>query len=85
MASLGGNPSYSYNYLDRLNGSTNISMSYDSDGNRVYESVNNANKFYVVDDRNPSGYAQVVEEFTQPSSQPALIWRMASWKDKPRT
>jgi RHS repeat-associated protein len=71
MATLGSD-SYSYNYLDRLNGSGTVHLSYDSDGSRVYESVNNANKFYVVDDRNPSGYAQVVEEFTQPSSQPAL-------------
>jgi RHS repeat-associated protein len=35
---------------------------YDGDGNRVCEVLNGLVKSYLVDDRNPTGYAQVVEE-----------------------
>ena len=43
------------------NGS-NVTLVYDGDGNRVQQTVNGQTTSYLVDDRNPTGYAQVVEE-----------------------
>ncbi len=43
---------------------TNIVIVYDGDGNRVKEIVGTTANFYLVDDRNPSGFAQVLEEKT---------------------
>jgi RHS repeat-associated protein len=37
-------------------------MIYDGDGNRVGKSVNGVSTYYLVDDLNPTGYPQVVEE-----------------------
>ena len=43
---------------------TNIVIVYDGDGNRVSKVVGTTTNLYLVDDRNPSGYAQVLEEKT---------------------
>jgi RHS repeat-associated protein len=43
------------------NGSA-LRLVYDGDGNRVQEIVDGQTKSYLIDDRNPTGYAQVVEE-----------------------
>ena len=64
-----GGTTYAYdamNQLTGINGCTNYG--YDGDGNRVaklyYDFQYNAiTTFYMVDDRNPSGYPQVVEEY----------------------
>src|SRR6266850_2112077 len=37
---------------------------YDGDGNRVKKTVGSTTTFYLLDDRNPSGYVQVLEEWT---------------------
>ncbi len=42
--------------------STNIVIVYDGDGNRVKKIVGTTTNLYLVDDRNPTGYAQVLEE-----------------------
>ena len=47
---------------------TVVSMAYDGDGNRVFKSVGSTATTYLVDDRNPSGYAQVVEETVLPAT-----------------
>jgi RHS repeat-associated protein len=54
-----------------LNHATNVNnggilMAYDGDGNRVRKTVSSTGvtTYYLVDDRNPSGYVQVVEEWT---------------------
>jgi RHS repeat-associated protein len=39
-----------------------FNLIYDGDGNRVCEVLNGLVKSYLLDDRNPTGYAQVVEE-----------------------
>jgi RHS repeat-associated protein len=67
--------SYGFDFEDRLiaatNGGTIILLVYDGDGNRVKKIVdasdagNDLTTFYLVDDRNPTGYPQVLEE--QPS------------------
>jgi RHS repeat-associated protein len=41
---------------------TNIVMVYDGDGNRVVKIVGTTTNLYLVDDRNPTGFAQVLEE-----------------------
>jgi RHS repeat-associated protein len=41
---------------------TSVTMIYDGDGNRVGKSVNGVPTYYLVDDLNPTGYTQVVEE-----------------------
>lgn len=41
---------------------TNIVIVYDGDGNRVRKVVGTTTNLYLVDDRNPTGYAQVLEE-----------------------
>jgi RHS repeat-associated protein len=41
---------------------TTVSMLYDGDGNRIGKSVNGVPTYYLVDDLNPTGYPQVVEE-----------------------
>jgi RHS repeat-associated protein len=56
-----------YQY-DALNHITNVNsgailMMYDGDGNRVSKIVGGTTTYYLLDDRNPSGYAQVLEEY----------------------
>jgi RHS repeat-associated protein len=54
----------SENRLKERTGTTgsNVTLVYDGDGNRVSQTVNGQTTTYLVDDRNPTGYAQVVEE-----------------------
>lgn len=40
---------------------TTITLAYDADGNRVSKTVNGVTTLYLVDDRNPTGYPQVME------------------------
>jgi len=61
-----GPTSYMYDWADRLtnvNGGALVNFVYDGDGNRVVKTANGVITLYLVDARNPSGYAQVVEEF----------------------
>jgi hypothetical protein len=41
-----------------------VQLMYDGDGNRVAKSVNGVVTYYLVDDLNPTGYPQVVEELS---------------------
>ena len=56
--------------MNRLIGNGgSFTFAYGGDGNRVQKNFNTVTNgdvttYYIVDDRNPSGYAQVVEEFT---------------------
>ena len=58
---------YGYDVVDRIiavtNGSTVITIEYDGDGNRVRKTISGVATYYLLDDRNPTGYAQVVEEW----------------------
>jgi RHS repeat-associated protein len=51
----------SNNRLKSLNGGV-VTLLYDGDGNRVAKTVNGVTTRYLVDDLNPTGYVQVVEE-----------------------
>jgi len=49
------------NHLTEQNGG-NVTIVYDGDGNRVSKTVGGVTTEYLVDDRNLTGYAQVVDE-----------------------
>lgn len=56
---------YQYDALDHLTNvnSGEIVMTYDGDGDRMSKTVNGTTTYYLVDDENPSGYSQVLEEY----------------------
>jgi RHS repeat-associated protein len=55
---------YQYDVMNHLTNAGGIVMTYDGDGNRVSKTVSGTTTYYLVDDQNPSGYAQVLEEWT---------------------
>jgi RHS repeat-associated protein len=63
-----GGKTFAYDFENRLKsvtaGSVTVTIQYDADGNRVAKTVNGVTTRYLVDDLNPTGYAQVVEEVT---------------------
>jgi RHS repeat-associated protein len=61
---VSGARTFAYDFENRLksmNG-TAVTLQYDGDGNRVAKAVGGVTTRYLVDDLNPTGYAQVVEE-----------------------
>jgi RHS repeat-associated protein len=59
-----GGSTYTYDFENRVksvNGGT-VRLVYDGDGNRVAKTVGGVTTRYLVDDLNPTGYSQVVEE-----------------------
>ena len=54
--------------------SGNISILYDGDGNRVKKTAGSATTYYIVDDQNPTGYPQVIEERSAPSAAPTVTY-----------
>jgi YD repeat-containing protein len=61
------------NRLKSMNGGA-VNIVYDGDGNRVAKTVNGVTTRYLVDDLNPTGYAQVVEEMANGSVQRAYSY-----------
>ena len=63
-----GGKTFAYDFENRLksmtDGTVAVTLAYDADGNRVAKTVNGVTTRYLVDDLNPTGYAQVVEEVT---------------------
>ncbi|MBU1948467.1 MAG: RHS repeat-associated core domain-containing protein, partial [Candidatus Eisenbacteria bacterium] len=59
---------YDYDFENRIvsvqSALSAVALLYDGDGNRVGKTVNGVTKRFLVDDRNPSGYVQVLEELT---------------------
>ena len=49
-----------------------VQLKYDADGNRVSETYRGGTTYYLVDDLNPTGYAQVLAEYTSLSSTPSM-------------
>jgi hypothetical protein len=60
-----GGKTFAYNSQNQLisMGGT-VSIVYDGDGNRVAKTVSGVTTKYLVDDLNPTGYPQVVDELT---------------------
>ena len=59
-----GGLSFLYDFENRIKSANNgsVRIVYDGDGNRVAKTVGGVTTKYLVDDLNPSGYAQVLEE-----------------------
>ncbi len=72
-----------YDYEDMLvdRGNGQVTIVYDGDGNRVKKTVNGVSTWYVVDEQNPTGYAQVVEELVVNSTNTAQldVVRVYAW------
>jgi RHS repeat-associated protein len=63
-ASSGSTYAYDFeNHLTRQNGNA-VTIIYDGDGNRVAKTVGATTTKYLVDDRNLTGYSQVLEELS---------------------
>jgi len=62
--------------IQMVKGTTTITMKYDAFGNRVSKAVTTAGVTtttqYLVDDLNPTGYAQVLDELTGPIGSAAV-------------
>ena len=75
--------SYYYDALDHLTnaviGSSSITVVYDGDGNRISKTVGATTTYYLIDDRNPSGYAQVLEEWTATSGGASTLSRVYNY------
>lgn len=67
-----------YDLEDRLTqtvrGATTVTLTYDGDGHRVKKVAGATTTWYLVDDRNPTGYAQVLEERTTASGSPTVLY-----------
>jgi RHS repeat-associated protein len=64
-----------YDAENRLIGrGTTITQVYDMDGNRARKTVSGVTTYYLVDDQNPTGYAQVLAEYANPSNAPAVTY-----------
>jgi RHS repeat-associated protein len=68
---VSGGKSYAYDFENRLKSqnSGQVSIEYDGDGNRISKTVGGITTQYLVDDRNLTGYAQVLEELSSSSIQ----------------
>jgi RHS repeat-associated protein len=61
------------NHLTNFNNGAVIFV-YDRDGNRVRKTVSGVTTYYLMDDRNPTGHAQVLEEMTTVGSTPSRLY-----------
>jgi hypothetical protein len=57
-----GGLSYAYEFENRLVQKGGLTIVYDGDGNRVAKTTPSATTQFLVDDLNPTGYAQVLDE-----------------------
>ena len=66
-----GSNAYTYDFEDRLLTANPgaIRFAYDGDGNRVSKTIGGISTKFLVDDRNPTEHAQVVEEIVNGSVQ----------------
>ena len=65
-----GSNVYLYDYANRLTNANSgaVVLVYDADGNRIKRITSSVTNVYLVSTVNPSGYAQVVEEFKSSSA-----------------
>jgi RHS repeat-associated protein len=62
---------YAYDFENRVKGANNnaVRITYDGDGNLAAKTVAGVTTRYLIDDSNPTGYAQVVEEIVDGNVQ----------------
>jgi YD repeat-containing protein len=67
---VSGNSNYQYDFQNRLKRRTSgAEFVYDGDGNLASRTLSGSTIYYLVDDQNPTGYAQVLEELAADQSQ----------------
>ncbi|MGH7951237.1 MAG: RHS repeat-associated core domain-containing protein, partial [Limisphaerales bacterium] len=68
--------SFAYDVENHLTNYNNGAATYiyDGDGDRVRKTVSGVTTYYLVDDNNPSGYAQVLEELSTVGSTPTRLY-----------
>jgi hypothetical protein len=70
---LTGARTFTYEFENRVKtmtmGATTVALQYDGDGNRAAKNVGSTITRYLVDDLNPTGYPQVVEELVNGTVQ----------------
>jgi RHS repeat-associated protein len=68
--------SYAYDVENHLTNYNNGAATYvyDGDGDRVRKTVSGVTTYYLVDNNNPSGYAQVLEELSTVGSTPTRLY-----------
>jgi len=65
---------YSYDFENHLVQQAGITVVYDGDGNRVAKTTANGTTQFLVDDLNPTGYAQVMDEVQSGSAVRTYTW-----------
>ena len=65
---------YSYDFENHLVQQAGITVVYDGDGNRVAKTTANGTSQYLVDDLNPTGYAQVLDEVQSGAAVRTYTW-----------
>jgi len=63
-----------YDFENHLIQKDGVTLKYDGDGNRVFKTVAGVTTGYMVDDRNPTGYAQVLDEVQSGSISRAYVY-----------
>jgi RHS repeat-associated protein len=71
-----------YDFLDRLKArtsGTSVQLAYDGDGNLVSRTIGGMTTWYLVEDQNPTGYPQVIEEIASDQHQTLkrFVWGLA--------
>jgi len=67
--------------VSRSGSGARIDLAYDVDGNRVWKDGGGRVTYYLVDDLNPTGYAQVMAAFEEVNGEPVLKHRYLYGKD----
>jgi YD repeat-containing protein len=63
-----------YDFENHLIQQGGVKIVYDGDGNRVFKTVAGFTTGYLVDDRNPTGYVQVLDEVQSPQISRAYVY-----------
>jgi RHS repeat-associated protein len=66
--------SYAYDFENRLVQQAGLTIVYDGDGNRVSKTGSSGTTQYLVEELNPTGYAQVVDELQNGSVARTYTW-----------
>ena len=69
---------YSYDFENHLVQQAGITVVYDGDGNRVAKTTANGTTQFLVDDLNPTGYAQVMDEVQSSAAVRTYTWGLGA-------
>ena len=69
-----GGVANAYDFENHLIQQGGVSIKYDGDGNRLFKTVAGVTTGYIIDDRSPTGYVQVLDEVQAPSSTRSYVY-----------